>query len=183
VLQVSSKDERRASRESVLSGAKIIAAIKEAGVKYVAALPDKTTSHGLLYPIAADPDFRLIRLSKEDEGVAICVGLAFCAKRSILMIQNTGMFYSANALRGMAVEYEQPVCMLVGLLAKEPGVPPRESRRYGVRIVQPVLDVMGIVNYVIETDDDVAKIRPAIDEAYAKSRPVALLIGQRPVAP
>jgi sulfopyruvate decarboxylase subunit alpha len=182
-LQISSIDERTVTKEPVLSGAKIIAAIKDAGIRHVAALPDKTTSHGLLYPIAADPDFRLIRLSKEDEGVAICVGLAFCETRAILMIQNTGMFYSINALRGMAVEYQQPVCMLVGLLAKEPGVLPQESRRYAVRIVEPVLDAMGITHHVIETDDDVAKIRPAIDEAYAKSRPVALLIGRRPVAP
>jgi sulfopyruvate decarboxylase subunit alpha len=171
------------SAASVLSGGKIIAAIKEAGVRYVAALPDKTTSHGLLFPISADPDLRVIRLSKEDEGVAICVGLAFCQKRALLMIQNTGMFYSVNALRGMAVEYQQPVCMVVGLLAKEPGVLPQESRRYGVRIVEPILDAMGITHYLIENDDDVAKIRPAIDDAYAKSRPVALLIGRRPVAP
>jgi sulfopyruvate decarboxylase subunit alpha len=182
-LQSPAIDERAVSAAPVLSGIKVIAAIKQAGVRYVAALPDKTTSHGLLFPIASDPEFRLIRLSKEDEGVAICVGLAFCQKRAVLMIQNTGMFYSMNALRGMAVEYQQPVCMVVGLLAKEPGVLPQESRRYGVRIVEPVLDAMGITHHLIETDDDVDKIRPAIDDAYAKSRPVALLIGRRPVAP
>ena len=76
-----------------------------------------------------------------------------------------------------------PVCMLVGLLAKEVGVLPQDSRRYSVRIVEPVLDAMGIAHELIETDDDVPKIRPAIDKAYATSRPVALLIGQRPVAP
>ena len=181
-MQISSINERTVTAAPVLSGGKIIAAIKEANVRYVAALPDKTTSHGLLYPIAADPSLRLIRLSKEDEGVAICVGLAFCEKRAVLMIQNTGMFYSMNALRGMAVDYQQPVCMLVGLLAKEPGVLPQASRRYSVRIVEPVLDAMGITHHLIETDADVGKIRPAIDEAYAKSQPVALLIG-RPVTP
>lgn len=182
-MPLSSITERTVATNAVLSGGKIIAAIKEAGVRHIAALPDKTTSQGLLFPITADPDLHLIRLSKEDEGVAICMGLALCEKRAVMLIQNTGMFYSVNALRGIAVEYEQPVCLMVGLLAKEPGILPAESKRYSVRIVEPVLDAMGIDHHLIETDEDVGKIRPAIDNAYARSRPVAMLIGRRPVAP
>jgi hypothetical protein len=39
---------------------------------------------------------------------------------------------------------------------------------------------MGIAYHEIEAQADVAKIRPAIDDAYAQSKPVVLLIGQRP---
>jgi hypothetical protein len=39
---------------------------------------------------------------------------------------------------------------------------------------------MGIPHHLINTDDDVAKISPAIELAYAKALPVALLIGRRP---
>jgi len=49
-----------------------------------------------------------------------------------------------------------------------------------VRIVEPILDAMGIVYQNIEEDPDVAKIRPAIDKAFADSKPVVLLIGQTP---
>ena len=59
-------------------------------------------------------------------------------------------------------------------------MPPRQSKRYGVRIVEPVLDAMGIVYHEIEEEADTRKIRPAIDDAYARSRPVVLLIGRRP---
>jgi sulfopyruvate decarboxylase TPP-binding subunit len=55
-----------------------------------------------------------------------------------------------------------------------------QSKRYGVRIVEPILDAMGIAYHEIEEDADVGKIRPAIDGAYAVSRPVVLLIGRRP---
>ncbi len=84
-------------------------------------------------------------------------------------------------MRGVAVEYALPICMMVGLLEKEPGVPPLQSKRYGVRIVEPILDAMGVAYHEIEEEADVAKIRPAIDDAYAQSRPVVLLIGRRPV--
>ena len=58
--------------------------------------------------------------------------------------------------------------MMVGLLEKEPGVPPRQSKRYGVRIVEPILDAMGITYHEIEEEADVGKVGPAIEEAYAQ---------------
>jgi sulfopyruvate decarboxylase TPP-binding subunit len=90
---------------------------------------------------------------------------------------------SLNAVRAVAVEYQQPVCMMVGLQGKEPDRKPRDSTKYGVRIVEPILEIMGIDQHLIETEADVAKIRPAIDAAYARSRPVVLLIGRSPSAP
>jgi hypothetical protein len=39
---------------------------------------------------------------------------------------------------------------------------------------------MGIAYHPIEDDSEVDKIRPAIDDAYAQSRPVVLLVGRRP---
>jgi len=166
-----------------LSGSSILRAIEAGGVEFVVAVPDINTSEGLLRPLAAAGHPRLIRVCKEDEGVGICAGLAHCNKRALLLIQQTGMLDSINAIRGVAVEYALPICMMVGLLEKEPGVPPRASKRYGVRIVEPILDAMGIAYHEIESEADVARIAPAIDDAYAQSRPVALLIGRRPAAP
>jgi sulfopyruvate decarboxylase TPP-binding subunit len=165
---------------SALTGARIIAAIQASRIDFVVSVPDITTSEGLLRPLTGLETPRLIRICKEDEGVGICAGLAHCGKRALLLIQQTGMLDSINALRGVAVEYSLPICMMVGLLEKEPGVPPRESKRYGVRIVEPILDAMGIAYHPIEDDSEVDKIRPAIDDAYAQSRPVVLLVGRRP---
>ena len=92
------------------------------------------------------------------------------------------MLDSINAIRGVAVEYALPIVMMVGLLEKEPDVRPRQSKRYGVRIVEPILEAMGVEYHEIEQESDVAKIKPAIDHAYANSKPVVLLIGQRPTA-
>ncbi len=161
-----------------LQGTAIIEAIKESGIEFVVALPDITTSQGLLLPIAQDPNLRLIRVAKEDEGVSICAGLSLCDKRAVLLMQNTGLLDSINSVRGTAVEFEMPVCMIVGLLGKEPGVAPRESARYGVRITEPIMDAMGVEHHLIEQPQDVAKIGPAIDNAYATSSPVVLLIGR-----
>ncbi len=84
-------------------GADIIAALKAARVEFVAAVPDIVTSDGLLWPISRDPSLRLIRLCKEDEGVSICTGLAFCGRRAVLMMQQTGLMDSLNSIRAIAV--------------------------------------------------------------------------------
>jgi hypothetical protein len=78
------------------------------------------------------------------------------------------------------VEYKQPICMMIGLLQHDPDKAPKESPRYGVRIVEPILDDMGIVHHLLSVDADVAKIKPAIDKAYAESQPVAFLVGRSP---
>jgi sulfopyruvate decarboxylase TPP-binding subunit len=163
-----------------LSGESIIREIKASGIEFIVSVPDIMTSEGLLRPLAKQTHPRLVRICKEDEGVGICAGLAHTGKRALLLIQQTGMLDSINAIRGVAVEYSLPVCMMVGLLEKEPGVPPRQSKKYGVRIVEPILEAMGIDYHEIEHDPDIAKIRPAIDAAYAGSKPTVILIGQKP---
>ena len=165
-----------------LSGATIIEQLQASGIEFVVSVPDITTAAGLLAPLEKMSSPRLIRVCKEDEGIGICAGLAHTGKRALLLIQQTGMLNSINAIRGVAVEYSLPICMMVGLLEKEPDVLPRQSKRYGVRIVEPILDAMGIAYHEIEAEADVAKIKPAIDDAYIQSQPVMLLIGRRPTA-
>jgi len=70
---------------------------------------------------------------------------------------------------------------MVGLLAKEPGVRPTESGSYGVRITEPILDAMGVEHALVEQPEDVQKIVPAVEAAYAHLAPTALLIGREPL--
>ena len=173
-------DVTQGSTGNLLRGSSIIAAIKASGIEYVLSVPDIVTSKGLLFPIADDPDFRLIRVCKEDECIGIASGLSYGDKRALILIQHTGLLYAMNAIRAVAVENKQPICMMVGLLEKEHGVAPRDSARYGIRIVEPILDAMGIPHLLIESEADLAHIEPAIRECYERSFPVVIFIGKRP---
>ena len=164
-----------------LSGAAILDAVKAAGVEYVLSVPDITTSQGILKRVADGRDFKLVRVCKEDECLGIAAGLTYGDKRALILIQHTGFLYAINAIRGVAVEQKLPMVMMIGLLAKEPDVAPTKSKRYGLRIVEPILDVMGIKHHYIDIDADIAKITPAIEKAYTTSTPVALLIGRSPI--
>ncbi len=163
-----------------INGAAIVEAIKRAGVEFVVSVPDRVTSESVLRPIAGDPALKLVRVCKEDEGVSICAALSFCDKRALLLMQHTGLLDSLNCVRGIAVEYKLPVVMMVGLLGHESGNPPVTSKSYGARIVEPVLDAMGVAHEFLHALGDEERIAPAIARAYASSSPLVLLVGRTP---
>jgi sulfopyruvate decarboxylase TPP-binding subunit len=132
-----------------------------------------------LWPLSKDNDFKLVRVCKEDEGVSICAGMTSCGRRAALLMQYTGLLDSINAIRVIAVEMAQPICMLVGLLSKEAGVPVVRSKLYSVRIVEPILGALGVDHFCMEGSADVAMLPPAIDRAYARSQPLVALVGHR----
>ena len=164
-------------------GRTILAALKSAGIRFVVAVPDIVTSDGLLWPITEDPDFSLVRICKEDEGVSICAAMSYTGTRALLLMQQTGLMDSLNAIRAIGMDYHLPVCMMVGLQGKEPHLRPSQSQSYGVRIIEPVLDAMELSHRLIEEPDDVAGIPGDIERAYGASMPHCFLIGRSPVAP
>ena len=175
------KTASTAAGASVLRGRNVIDALKRCGVSHVISVPDIVTSEGLLRPLAEEPGIALIRVCKEDEGVSICAALSFCGRRALLLMQNTGLLDSINALRAIGVEYRNPVCMMVGLLGKEPDASPRESAKYGVRIVEPLLDVMGVAHCLLSADPDVGLLEAGIERAYQTRMPAVFLLGRPPV--
>ena len=165
-----------------LDGTAIISQIEASRIDFLIAVPDIVTSDGLLWPLSNLKSPRLLRVCREDEELGIAAGLSFCSRRALILIQHTGLLDSINALRAVGAEYSLPICLMVGLLGKEPGKPLRESVRYGVSTIEPILATFNVPYHLIEANADVPKIGPAIDRAYASSWPVALLIGRRPAA-
>lgn len=85
-------------------------------------------------------------------------------------------------IRSLSGRGAQPICLLVGLLLKEPDKAPRESARYGVRLVPPVLDALGLAYDTVDTDAQADAVAARFDEAYRRSRPHAILLGRPPTS-
>jgi sulfopyruvate decarboxylase subunit beta len=89
---------------------RIIGIMKQCGVDYVLTVPcDRVKSL-----IARLPDhFRHIPLTREEEGVGICAGLAMCGKKPLMLIQNSGVGNMINALCSLTKVYELPLPLLL----------------------------------------------------------------------
>lgn len=163
-----------------LRGSSLIQALKQSRVEVVAALPDIVTCDAMLWPISSDGDFTLVPVCKEDEGVSICAALSYCDKRAVLLLQHTGFLDSINAIRSIAVEYQLPVVMMVGLQGMEPGREPIESGKLGIRIMEPICSAMGLSYRIVTRDSHARVVRQSIEWAYEHSQPMALMIAATP---
>ena len=127
-------------------------------------------------------DLKLVRVCKEDEGVSICAAMSYNGTRAVLLMQQTGLMDSLNSIRALAMDYQLPVVMMVGLQGKEPELTPEESKVYGVSVIPYVLQAMTIPFSLIQAPKDVMEIRPKIEACYVESKPHVFLIGRTPVA-
>jgi sulfopyruvate decarboxylase subunit alpha len=168
------------SSEQLLHGAGIIDALKKACISHVVSVPDLTTSEGVLRPLGSDTELKLLRVCREEEGVGICAGLAMAGRRGAMLIQYTGFLASMNAIRAIAMEYRQPICMLVGMLFTDSPEDPSKSRNYGVSRIIPLLQAIGLRYHIVACDGDVPVVAPALARAFDESEPVVILITRYP---
>ena len=161
------------TQEVVLHPASVIAELKKNNITHVVWLPDSETNF-MFQLLTNEPSLDLVPVCREGETMAIAAGLWVGGKRPIVLIQNTGIFEAGDSIRGLALDVNQPLVMLVGY---------RGWSRHGLttdsaaRFIEHILHAWGINYYLIETDDDADRISLAIEEAERTSKPVAVLVG------
>ena len=161
------------TQEVVLHPASVIAELKKNNISHVVWLPDSETNF-MFQLLTNEPTLDLVPVCREGETMAIAAGLWVGGKRPIVLIQNTGIFEAGDSIRGLGLDINQPLVMLVGY---------RGWSRHGLttdsaaRFIEHILHAWGISYYLIETDDDADRISLAIEEAERTSKPVAVLVG------
>ena len=161
------------THEVVLHPASVIEELKKKNISHVVWLPDSETN--FMYQLLTnEPTLDLVPVCREGETMAIAAGLWVGGKRPVVLIQNTGIFESGDSIRGLGLDINMPLVMLVGY---------RGWTRHGItgdsaaRFIEHILHAWGINYYLIEGDEDADRISHAIDEAERTNRPVAVLVG------
>ena len=161
------------THEVVLHPASVVEELKKNNISHVVWLPDSETNF-MYQLLTGEPSLSLVPVCREGETMAIAAGLWVGGKRPIVLIQNTGIFESGDSIRGLTLDLNQPLVLLVGY---------RGWSRHGItndsaaRFIEHILHAWGINYYLIETDEDADRISVAIAEAERTSRPVAVLVG------
>jgi sulfopyruvate decarboxylase subunit alpha len=90
----------------------VVDALKAAHVEVVAGLPD--TLLGELYKqVETDRELRYVRVGNEAEGAAIAAGAWVMGSRSVLVMENSGLRSSCEALARLGLASGIPVVMLM----------------------------------------------------------------------
>ena len=162
-----------ATQEVILHPASVIAELKKNNISHVVWLPDSETN--FMYQLLTnEPTLDLVPVCREGETMAIAAGLWVGGKRPIVLIQNTGIFEAGDSIRGLGLDVNQPLVMLVGYRGWSRHGLTRDS---AARFIEHILHAWGINYFLIETDEDADRISLAIEEAELTSKPVAVLVG------
>lgn len=87
-------------------------ALKDSGIDFIVSVPCVNLSK-LLNMIDEDDDIIHIPVTREEEGVGICAGAYLGGKRTALLMQNSGLGNSINALKSLTELYEMPLLMIM----------------------------------------------------------------------
>ena len=167
-------------------------ALVSRGVTHVVGLPD-SISGPLFEVVPRHPAIRLVTVTREGEAFAIAAGLWIGGAFPLVVVQNTGLLESGDAIRGTVLRMAAPVPVLVtgrgyakmvgaGLTPEER--PTREllSRQdidSTALLTEPTLAAWGIPFLRCEGDDDpVEALLRTIDDARESERPAAVIMAR-----
>lgn len=94
------------SSEAIFDG------LKDAGINFIVSVPCINLSK-LLNMIDEDPDITHIPVTREEEGIGVCAGAYLGGKKPAILMQNSGLGNSINALKSLTELYEFPLLMVI----------------------------------------------------------------------
>ncbi|MBL8384080.1 MAG: phosphonopyruvate decarboxylase [Burkholderiales bacterium] len=155
---------------------KVHALFRRAAIRQVAIVPDAGHAQ-LIRLVEADRSMRLVRLTTEEEGVALLAGAWLGGERGVLLMQSSGVGNCINML-SLPLAAHFPLLMLVTMRGDHGEFNPAQVPMGNN--TQKVLEAMDVIVRRADRDDDVADtVDGALRLTFNTFRPAAVLIGQR----
>jgi sulfopyruvate decarboxylase subunit alpha len=150
----------------------IVAALKKAGINFIATLPDEKIVE-VIRQVAGDKEIKHVALCREEEGIGICAGAYLAGKKTALIMQNAGFLNSCNALTTTSRQFQIPTLLLIYYAGD---IGDRGFTTLG-GVTEPVLRAMGIRFYILREAEEIYEtIDGAQILAEDSKRPVAVLL-------
>ena len=150
----------------------IFRGLKRGGIDFITSVPCVKLGP-LLTLITDDRDIMHVPVTREEEGVGVCAGAYIGGKRPAIMMQNSGLGNSINALASLNKLYDIPLLMIISHRGTE------GERVVGQvpmgRATVPLLDAVGIEHRTPGRSSAEDFVAEAAEIAFAERRPMALL--------
>ncbi|OGL15554.1 MAG: sulfopyruvate decarboxylase subunit alpha [Candidatus Rokubacteria bacterium RIFCSPLOWO2_12_FULL_71_22] len=148
--------------------------LRRNGIRMFATVPDYIVSH-VLEHLAADAECRVVTVTREEEGVGLLSGAWLGGRRGALLMQNSGLGNSVNALASLNVASQIPIVLVLSHRGDLGEFNPAQVPMG--QAAGPILDALGIrwikPSSVAELEaqgDGLVKL------AYTRRLPVAVLL-------
>jgi len=153
--------------------AAVLRGMKEAGVDFVVSVPCVNLKD-LILMVENDPEIIHVPVTREEEGVGVCAGAYMGGKRTAMLMQNSGLGNSINALASLNKLYGIPLLMIMSHRGVE-GEPVCAQVPMG-ELTPPLLERMDIPFFVPASQTEAeGTIFEAMAIAQENRSPVAIL--------
>lgn len=156
-----------------MSVAVLVDELERAGVELAASLPDSWL-RPLLDAVDDRPDVRHVRVTREDEAVAMIAGVHLAGGRGVVVCQNAGLLLSANALAGYGSLHGLPVPVIAALRGGPDDAFYYQS--YKGRVTRGVLDALEVPHFLIDDPTRIAEVADVVRLASMHRRPAVALL-------
>ncbi|MGD9647553.1 MAG: thiamine pyrophosphate-binding protein [Pirellulales bacterium] len=154
----------------MFSGEAVAATLGKLGITHVVWLPDSAL--GPWEDALEASAVRLVRVCREGEAWAVAAGLYVGGARPLVMIQNTGLFESGDALRNVLFDLRVPLYALIGYRSYLVPNSPDTAKRF----TEPILQAWGLDCILLERPESLAELVKHYQACQAEGRAgVALL--------
>ncbi len=157
----------------MFTGDELTAALETLGVTHVVWLPDSALGVWEA-ALEAAPHLTLVRVCRESEAWAIAAGLHIGGKSPLVMIQNTGLFDSGDALRNVLFDLGIPLYAMIGYRSYLVENSPDTAKKF----TEPVLKAWGIDYLLIDRPGRVEAFCDHYRACQAASRAGVTLIAE-----
>ena len=152
------------------------AMFKAANIRQIAMVPD--AGHARLIKLCEkDKTMKVVRLTTDEEGVALLAGAWLGGEKGVLLMQSSGVGNCINMLT-LPIACQFPLLMLITMRGDYGEFNPAQIPMGNA--TQAVLEAMGVIVKRADKAEDVTEMASStLRLAFNTYRPVALLIGQR----
>ena len=151
-----------------------VAALKEAGFDFFCGVPCSLLK-GLVSLLDQDEAAHYVSATREDSALGMAAGAFFGGKRPMVLMQNSGLGVSVNALASLHTLYEIPVLLIISWRGEDRSDAP-EHWMMG-EIMHPVLDQMKIPHRGLSPNEPMGpQVAWARAQLEATQKPVALIV-------
>ena len=151
---------------------KIIKNLKKSGVNFYVSVPCKLLAN-MIKILEKDKDIYYSSVPREEEGMGICAGAYLGNKFPCIMMQNTGIGNSVNAIVSLLQLYSLPVVFLIsyrGTAGEKIG-----AQGAMAKVTENILNMLNIPILHCMSEKDLEKIKVFTDHAQIIESPIAIL--------
>ena len=151
----------------------IMDALKANNVGFVTTVPCKQLA-GVIEKIDQSKDMIHDPSNREDEGMGLCAGAFMGGRRPAIIMQNTAIGVTINALTTLIQYYRIPLPMLISYRG-EIGEPVACQVEMAVH-TKALLAQLNIPTYHFHKAEDAEELSPILNHAYMARKPAAVLM-------